>query len=225
MKYLCLTVLNITLVLVVFGQKLHPNCSCPKTIYAETHPDTVFYLTNGKSIALCGNRDIETVKGKTLYSEFVLSPCGSDKIIKFWGALKLCQITVVKDTLIVQELINLPVGKNMSYLETIWTVEHIYYDRGIPVTDLCINPQFPKYNESQKNKVLILYKHSPDVNNDNTIEIADKLFISTISGSQQARNYLINFRNKFKTLDGVYLEGYDDLIRMLKLWDSKNRKK
>jgi hypothetical protein len=202
-----------------FGQNRTPACKCPTSMYSGTKADTIFHLSGNASIVLCGGKDTGIIKGKVLYSEFVLSVCGSDKIIKFWGALQLCNLKVRKDRLIVETMVYLPVGKSMAYQETVWTIEHIGVVKNKVVRDSVINPQLPKYIKSQVNGVLNLYKSTPNLNNDKTIELADRLFVSAISNDKKARYYLLNFKNKFTNLDGVYAEEYDTIISMLKLWD------
>ncbi|MGF7079142.1 hypothetical protein [Mucilaginibacter sp. UYCu711] len=207
---------------VALGQHHTPDCKCPVNQYAGTSPAAIFHLANGRSIALCGSEVTDIIKGKTLYSEFVLSVCGSNKLIKFWGATDICNIRTLKDTLFVETLVNLPVGKAMSYRETIWTTERIYFIKGKLKRDSAVNFAIPKYNPSQISAVLNLYNKTKDQNSVKTGELIDKLFISTISGSRQARTLLINFHKKFTLLDGYVAEQYDDVIRMLNLWDKKS---
>jgi hypothetical protein len=188
-------------------------------VYASTQADTVFNLSGNVSIALCGSKDTGIIKGKVLYSEFILSVCGSNKIIKFWDAVTLCNVKTAKDNLLVETIVNLPVGKSMRYEETIWTIERIHVIKGKTVRDSIINPKIQKYTQLQISNVLDLYNLSSNENNDHTIELADKLFICIISGSEKARVLLTNFRNKFTNLDGIYLEEYDSILRMLKQWE------
>ena len=222
MKHLNFCLICLSISYFSFGQTNNIDCKCPLSMYSGRKADTIFFLPNKFSIALCGYKDTGIIKGRVLYREFVLSVCGSNKIIKFWGAMQVCHLKTMKDTVIVESLVDLPVGKYMRYKETVWTIEHIYFVKGKIVRDSVINLKLPKYSQSQISNVLSLYNHSPDANNDNTSELADKLFISTISNSKKAKNYLINFRNKFTNLDGVYLEEYDTIIRMLKLWEENN---
>jgi hypothetical protein len=56
---------------------------------------------------------------------------------------------------------------------------------------------------------------------DSKMEIANKLFIATISGDKKARQYFKEFKSKFGTLDGAFSEEYSDLTAMLELWDRK----
>ena len=113
-------------------------CNCPGNEFGypkAKKADTVFHLSNGKSIALCGFKDTEVAPGRTFYSEFVLAACGEDHVIKFWGAVLDCQLRVHKDTLIVETLDSLPTGENMRYKWTVWAIERIYFKDGKAVND------------------------------------------------------------------------------------------
>ena len=201
-------------------------CNCPpnQTSLIAKKADTVFHLSNGKSIALCGHKD--TIDGKVFYREFELAACGESQIIKFWGAIQLCQLRVIKDTLFVQEMEELPNGKNMQNRWNIWTIERIYFKNGKAIKDFNVNKNIPKYNKQQIQSSLDQYeravkstKNAAIIDNVN-MKIADKLFIGAISGSEPARSYLKNFDKHFGGLDGEYLERYDDLIRKLQQWDT-----
>ena len=52
--------------------------------------------------------------------------------------------------------------------------------------------------------------------------LADKLFITSLSGSRTARAYLMAFNEKYGPLDGAWAEGYDRLMRLLKVWDNRS---
>jgi hypothetical protein len=201
-----------------------PNCNCPQSKYGnDTKADTVFHLSNGKSIALCGSRDndIEKEKGKVYFSEFVLVACGEKQVIKFWGAVETCQLRVMKDTLIVETLCNLPTGKNMAFKWTVWTIEHIYFKNGKVINDFKVNRKIPKYNQQEIQTALRQYEQANKEITDANMEISDKLFMAAISGNQKARAYLIAFKHHFNNvLDGSYAEWYDDARRRLKLWDT-----
>jgi tetratricopeptide (TPR) repeat protein len=191
--------------------------------------DTVFQLSNGKSIALCGSKDTELAPGRTFYSEFVLAACGEKSIIKFWDAVLDCQLHVHKDTLIVETLDSLPTGKNMQYKWTVWAVERVYFKNGKATKDFRVNRQIPKYNEQQIQLALKQYKQAvktdsasdnPNRVNNVNMEIADKLLLCAISGNQQARSYLKTFNKRFGGLSGADLEWYDDVMKKLALWDT-----
>jgi hypothetical protein len=84
-----------------------------------------------------------------------------------------------------------------------------------------VNRQIRKYNQDEIQTVLKVYETAKSGLDDNKMEIANKLFIATISGDKKARQYFKEFNNKFVTLDGAFKEEYSDLTVMLELWDSK----
>jgi hypothetical protein len=211
------------------AQSILQSCNCPPNEFGYSKAkkaDTVFSLSNNESIALCGYRDTVAAKGRNFYSEFILAVCGENKVIKFWGAVLECQLRVYKDTLIVETLDSLPTGKNMQNKWTVWTIEHIFFQNGEAKRDFNVNRQIPKYNQQEIKSVLDEYEVSirkpvkPNTVNNVNMEIADKLFMSAISGSKKARAYLASFNNHFGGLSGEYLEWYDDLKRKIKEWDT-----
>jgi hypothetical protein len=209
-------------------------CNCPPNEFGyptAKKADTIFHLSNGKSIALCGyrNTDIDGPEGKNVYSEFVLAVCGEKQVIKFWGAVLYCRLKVVRDTLFVETIDNFPTGKSMAYKWTVWTTEPIYFKQGKAVRDFRFNRQIPKYSEQEIQAALKQYQqaikidaasNNPNRVNNVNMEIADKLFVSAISSSKQAKIYLTGFDKHFGGLSGEYLEWYDDLMRKMKEWDT-----
>jgi hypothetical protein len=204
----------------VFGQNEIRSCDCLKTQFAGTKADTTFQLSNNKTIVLCGYKNPESKP--TTFSEFILAVCGQDTIIDFWGAVFTCRLEVNKDTLLVKQLQNLPTGENLKYQETVWTTEKIYFKGQKVVRKNFVNRQIRKYTQDEIQTVIKTYESAKAGLGDNKMEIANKLFISTISGDNRARQYFSEFKTKFGTLDGAFAEEYNDLTAMLKLWDKNN---
>jgi hypothetical protein len=217
-NYLTIILCILTLV-TVKGQTKKVSCNCPKTQFAGTKADTSFNLSNGKTIVLCGYKNPDSKP--TTFSEFVLAVCGQDTIIDFWEAVLTCRLKVQKDTLLVNRLENLPTGQNFKYKETIWTTEKIYFDGQRVIRRLFVNKQIRKYNQDEIKAVLKIYETAKYGLEDSKMQIANELFIATISGSNKARQYFKEFNNKFGTLDGAFKEEYIDLTAMLDLWDTK----
>lgn len=216
----CITILLTFLTLTsIFGQTNKSSCDCPKTEFAGTKADTTFHLSNGKTIVLCGYRNPDS-KPRT-FSEFILAVCGQDTIIDFWGALLTCRLTVNKDTLLVDQLQNLPTRKQFEFQETIWTTEKIYFSEQNLIRKLVVNRQIRKYSPDEIQSVLKSYETAMPGLDDSKMEIANKLFIATISGDKKARKYFKEFKSKFGTLDGAFAEDYSHLTAMLELWDRK----
>jgi len=138
-----------------WAQKPAPVCKCPKTPWVTpgTKPTRIFHFSNGRSIGLIGYEETKLIRGKTLYSEFVLSEWGAKKIIKFWGAVLTCDVTFANDTVYVKTLYDFPVGRAMKPEYLPWTIERIYFSMlrhskhsgGKAVRNLTINLIRPKY--------------------------------------------------------------------------------
>jgi hypothetical protein len=203
----------------LYSQKSETSCLCPKTEFAGKKADSTFHLSNGKTIVLCGYKNPDT--NPTTFSEFILAVCGQDTIIDFWSAVLTCRLKVKNDTLLVDQLQNLPTGNNFKFQETIWTTEKIYFSGQKVVRKMELNKDIRKYNQEEIQSVLKTYETANKSLDDGKMEIANKLFIATISGDKKARQYFIEFENKFEILDGAYKEEYNDLKSMLKLWDNK----
>ena len=116
-RYCLIIILTFLILTSVYGQINKGSCDCPKTQYAGTKADTTFHLSNGKTIVLCGYKNPGSKP--VTFSEFILTVCGQDTIIDFWGALKTCRPMVLKDTLFVDQLQNLPNGNNFKFQETV----------------------------------------------------------------------------------------------------------
>ncbi|WP_146047030.1 hypothetical protein [Flavobacterium croceum] len=194
------------------------NCSCAKNDFTETKSDTIYKLSNGKSIALCGFRNVEN--NPVDFSEFVLSVCGENKIIDFWDATQNCNLRVSKDTLFVEELINLPTKENRNYETNIWGIDKIYFVKDKVIKKHLLNKNIRKYSEKEISKTLEEYENANQKLNNEKMELVNRLFIASISENKNARKYFYEFNGKYE-LDGAFAEEYNDLKSMLELWESK----
>jgi len=109
-----------------------------------------------------------------------------------------------------------------EFKKSVWTTDKIFFSGQKVVRKLVVNRQIRKYNQDEIQLVLNAYETAKTGLDDSKIEIANRLFIAAISGDNQARQYLKEFKNKFGTLDGAYAEAYNDLTVMLDLWDKTN---
>lgn len=192
--------------------KIPPQCSCPENDLRTTKADTVFTFGNGKKIALCGYRNTED--DPVTFSEFVLAECGKDTVLREWDATITCRVFTKGDTLIAEELYNLPVGKNFEYERTVWWIDKFYFEDGNIKTLPLRNDNIPKYSKGQIKKVLAEYKAATGKLEENTMEMAGKLFIAAVSGSKEALRNFYQFEEKYE-LDGAYAEEYEELKAMM----------
>jgi hypothetical protein len=211
-----LTILSST---ITYGQTKDKQCNCPKNDYTGSMPDTTFKLSNGKKIVLCGYKNPDSKQ--TNYSEFVLAVCGQTKIINFWDATETCYLKTKKDTLFVENLVNLPTGKNRIYKETVWATDKIFFKGPTAIKIYTVNKQISKYTRQDIAKTLKEYETSSGELGDKKMELANRLFVATISGDKKARKYFREFRTRFGKLDGAFSEEYRDLTAMLGQWDKQ----
>jgi hypothetical protein len=207
-----------------YCQTKHTNCNCPKSDYFNpvilSKPDSEFHFKNGNTIVLCGDRNEDTVPNT--FTDFILAVCGADTVIDYWDeedGINLIQRS--GDSLFIEDITILPTGQNLDFKPTLWTTDQIYFQGLKVLKKLVVNRQIPKYDKREIQIALKLFESAKGELNDSTMDIAEKLFIATISGSKIARKYFKEFKNKFGELDGAYAEQYEDLTAMIELWDIK----
>lgn len=194
----------------------HNQCRCVGEMMRESKVSTIFNFSNSKQIALCAN-DMNKEQGT--YSEFALNVCGADTIIDFWGALENCKLAMQGDTLVVSSIELLANGTKYALTPQVWCNEYIYFRSGGLMRVLRVNRNISKYSQAQIADVLNQYEKAPLKLSDSAMEILERLFMASISGSKTARNYFIGFEKKFGKTDGGFAEEYHDLLAMLELWD------
>lgn len=181
-----------------------------------------FTFSNKKNVAVCG--DMEVQKGDTIYSEGFLSFCDENKIIEEWGALDPCKIRKINDTIFVETLCWLPIGKNYKTVSVpFYSRKYFFYKDSVYSTNYIIN--YRKYSKKQILQILQQYKKITKGNSDYTITVANRLFWSCVSGSKKAEELLLSLPIKFKDFDGAYAEDFDDIVGNYKLWKKTNNRK
>ena len=211
--------LTILTSIITYGQTSKKLCNCPKNDFTGTKADTIFTPAKGKQIALCGYRNPGSKP--TNFSEFVLAVCGQDKVLGFWDAIQTCYVKTKKDTLLVENIFNLPTGKNRTYKITVWATDKIFFKNQKIIKTYSVNRNILKYNQTNITKTLKEFENSKGRINDGKMELANRLFIATISGNKTARKYFKSFETKFGELDGAFSEEYSDLKIMLAQWDQQ----
>lgn len=206
----------------IIGNTGAPNGECNKCAaseLAESEPDTAFNFTNGSKLLICGYS--EPSEGRKIYSEFVLSECGYDSIIDFWGAVEEYEVEFAHDTFRLQKLELLALTDNREFVKKKWLTESFYYKDGKLKRDKKLNPEV-KYSQSQIDQSLHEYESTQwQTQNGATEEyaeekmrLANRLLIAAVSGSEKAELYFIEFDSKFKP-DGAYAEWYQQMTDML----------
>ncbi len=222
----------LTSIFYVSGQSDPNDCYCPKRIsdgtMTESKPDTTFTFSNGRKIILCGSAK-NIINGEIGFSDFVLLKCkdevllaedliASDTILEKSDATSNYKINFDKDTLRIIQLKYLPTGINRVYTLTNWRIESVYFEDATEVYTNELNFSIRKYTNQEISETLHEYEIAKAGNPHNLEEIANHLFISTISGDGTAKIYFEEFEAQFGQLDGGVAEEYKDLKAMLSTW-------
>jgi hypothetical protein len=161
------------------------------------------------------------VGNETLFSQFTLGLCGQEPISGYWSEKSLCKVYTQGDTLFVEESLSIPIGENMEYLKTNLSIEKFYYTNKELHHSLAINRSFRKYSKKEINQIKKLYENEDLQSDEDIKDIINKLFIATISGDLQCREFFNNIPKKFIKFEGENLQVYRMLQQKLVLWDSE----
>ncbi|MFB9864365.1 hypothetical protein [Rufibacter immobilis] len=201
--------------------------ACVESIYAETEPDTAFDFSNGQRLLICGGSEIQDKK--KVYSEFVISECGNNTLIGFWGAVEKYGIEYVKDTLKLSKVELLAIGENRELTEKTWLTEYFYYQDNELQRVKKLNPKIA-YSQSEIDNTLQEYEatkwmiqiESSQEYTEEKMRLANRLLVAAVSGSRKAEQYFKEFASNFKP-DGVYSEWYSEMESLLE-FAKKQRK-
>lgn len=219
-----LTIYFLSIMQACFAQ-VHTGCKCPKSEFvSEVTPYKIFYFSGAKAIAITTAPDTFYDSGRRdIYSEFSIYECGSDTTIRFYGATERCKIDFAKDTLVIERMEQLAIGKSYEFVDTPWIADRYYYrmDRlqmQSEVLAAC------RYNEEAIKNTLQVYEHtqwstqigSDSAKSEQMLSLANRLMLAAISGNATAKEYFAEFEKKFKP-DGAYAEWYDDMAAMIEI--------
>ena len=202
-------------------------CKCHYNHYdsALLKPRRVFLFKNNKTIGLYGDQYIE---GKdTSYSEFSLCLCDKNEIIFDMiddGTVSYI-IKKIRDTLLIEEMDGLPIGKNFSYVSIPFYFQKFFFHKDTLRDIGYYRNDIKKYSKLQVKQVLQLYKNITRANSDYTIAVANRLFWACVSGSKDAEILFNKIPVKFKGFDGAYAEDMDDITDTYNRWKKRTNKK
>lgn len=195
------------------------NCNCLKDTmdgWKESNepPNATFSFKNGSKIILCGYED--NIDNVVYYGEFILLECGKAEPIDFWDGALTCRAFMENDILKVEELCNLPVGKDRDFVFTPWLVEELSYKKG-ELNRVYFTKSIRKYSKEEIKQTLDEYTLAvkeglPDYSED----LVAKLFVAALSGDKKATDYFKAFPDTFLT-DGGLSETYKEFSAMYEL--------
>lgn len=200
--------------------QISKKCECIETNFETGKESEIFEFSKGKKIMLCGS--INTENGTTNYFEFVLFVCGKKNIIDFWDAASVCEVTKVQDTLYVNQMVDLPIGKRFSMEQVAWRVDKLFFVDDQLSIKKTINKDIYTYDEKQIESIIKDFQSTKPVSvssDSKKIELAARLFMGAISGDETCRNYLKSFKKDYK-ISGTTIEAqYNELIARLETWE------
>ena len=214
--------LLLMLLLPAFGQvtlgQTSSSCNCPtgQDLAHQGAPDKVFYLSDGKQIGLCG--DFEKVDQDTVYSEVILYHCGNEGFFRGWDGIKTCKINQDKDTIVVQQLVALPIGKNMEIVSTSFRIQKYYYRGSKFLVRSVYRTDLTKYTSSQIGEVLDQYSKLTPGDYNAILLVKRRLFWAYISGSAEAGSYLNTFDQKFGPFIQAKSDEFDEVHGLYWFW-------
>ena len=196
-----------------FGQ--NNDCDCPKNNLTTTEKAVkIFKFSNGIEFGLCGYIEYDTI-----YSEFIIYQCGQSTFLNEWDATRSCVISLLNDTLSIQELYGLAIGNN---LEIKWVPFHktnYYFENSTLHTLSSFLTDLPKYSSSQIENVLKQHNQlTKKAGGDSILLVAHRLFWAYISGSKKAETFFKNFEKNFGPFDGHIAEEFHELWSTYKLY-------
>ncbi|UOQ51373.1 hypothetical protein [Hymenobacter cellulosivorans] len=192
-------------------------CSCPAEVpQASTTPDTLFVFSAGPAVSVCGSR--EKGQAQEFFSEFAVSTCQPRKVLKYWDVREKCRLSFRNDTLTVESVKNLPAGKNFSYEFVTFRIDQFFPRQGQIRHHSFLNKQLAPYSAEEVARVKQEFEKTATLKPEKSIELANRLLLSALSGDQQAGVYFRQFPDKYP-LSGGYAEEYAELQRLLRDWD------
>lgn len=182
-------------------------CSCAKDISDRWHTKKTFLFENGQTIQLCGYS--ENAGNQTLYSEFVLTECKTNKKIGQWDATETCKINFNKDTLSVEKQYIFPIKGTYRSIP-FYVVKYYQHNGGINTSNH-FQPSLIQYSDTDIRKSITAFKKASNGNNEANMQIADQLFCAYVSGSIEAEACFNKFEKKLGPFDGAIAEQWEEL--------------
>lgn len=200
-------------------EQICDKCAASSYSAPAPEPDTSFTFSNSKKLLICGYPELQG--DKIIYSEFVLSECGNDSIIGYWGAVEAYELDYKQDTLLLHKIELLASGENREFVKEKWLTEYFYYDKDRLQKEKKLNRQIG-YSQSQIEQTLQEYENtkwltqinSSEAYTEEKMELANRLMLAAASGSKKAESYFKEFDRNFRP-DGAYAEWYNQMADLL----------
>ncbi|MFC6997924.1 hypothetical protein [Rufibacter roseus] len=194
---------------------------CAASSFAGSEPEIFFDFANGKRVLICGGSD--SLEGKQIFTDFVISECGRDSVLGFWSAVENYEVDFSHDTLMLKKIEALALGRNFELINFHWLTEFFYYKGNELQKKVRINPEV-SYNQKKIEQTLVVFEKtnwhtqigSSEVDAQEKMQLANRLMLAAVSGSEIAEEYFKDFEKRFQP-DGHFAEWYDEMAEMIEL--------
>ncbi len=184
---------------------VHASCMCGSN---GSLADSVITLSNKKSISLCGLKTYSSIG--TSFKNLSYGECNKSPLTTLTPVNSYLPM-VVKDTLYLMEMIELPITSTYAYSAIAMLQEKLWFYHDSLKASACINPNFPNYSHEQILDIFEQYQQMEVIYDKRVSILMDKLFVAAISGNVLAVKTFKNFEAKFTNLTG------DDKVRYMEL--------
>lgn len=200
------------------------NCQCPSEYGMEGSRTVLLANLDKTTLAVCGYLLQRTGDNSIKISEFTISNCETNEVLRFYGAVTTCHVRSTGNSLEIIELDRLPLGEGFQWIQTPY--------RKVILSDASGTPKF-----RDEQFVLDLSNISDSDINSFTDKLPGykgkgyfeeietfigKLLICSLKGNEQCEavfNDIDNYLNF--VLDGAFREFYNDCKNVLE--ESKSR--
>jgi len=200
------------------GQTRKPSCPCPDPDL-RSQPTMIFDFGKGRRINLCGYR--EEGRKDTVFSAFELYQCG--RMLDRSDETGTSKFTRRNDTLFLQEISLLPVGRNFSTVAMPFRVRKFYFQKDFVYDSTYYLSTPPRYTTAQINRVLQQYAQLSWQNLDSVNLVAHRLLWACISGSSKAGGCLRQIKNRSAFFDGAIAEEWEGTWAEYRDWQDKGK--
>jgi len=202
------------------GQTRKAACPCPNP-ELRSQPTMIFDFGKGRKINLCGYK--EEGRKDTVFSAFELYQC--DRVLDRSDETGTSKFTRRNDTLFLQEISPLPVGRNFETIAMPFRVRKFYFQKDFVHDSTYHLSTPPKYTTAQINKVLQQYAHLSWQKLDGVNLVAHRLLWAYISGSTKAGDCLQQIKNRSASFDGAIAEEWEGTWAEYQGWGDRKSKK
>ncbi|MEQ8241154.1 MAG: SH3 domain-containing protein [Cyclobacteriaceae bacterium] len=201
-----------------------PNCNCPSDYGMNGSRTILLANLENSTLAVCGYLLQRTEDNSIKASEFTISNCATNEVLRFYGAVTTCYVRSTGKSLEIIELDRLPLGKGFQWIQTPY--------RKVVLSDVSGTPTFgdEKFVLDLSNitdsDIASFVSELPNYKGqgyfDEIETFIGKLLICSLKGNKQCEAVFNDINNYLNfVLDGAFKEFYNDCKTVLN--ESKSR--